>query len=290
MQNEPLLSIGLLCYNQEDYILDALKGVAMQEVNFEYELVIGDDCSTDRTLQLIEEYLPVSGIRNYRILPRPENLGMQLNWKDIILQSRGKYIAPLEGDDFWTDRHKLQTQMDVIARHPGCAGSFHNTEERYNDENRPSFLYIRNDLPTEIRAAHFLKINLMPTCSIIYRSELLKNAPEWLFSMEMVDWPMNMYCCLDAPFIYVPKVMGVHRLHDKSIWSFKSSLVIRNYIIRAYDNMIDGFAGMNKELVQQLIQVRTEFVANKQPGLVKRILGKSKRVYQRLFKKSCCRD
>lgn len=241
MKDSPLLSICLISYNQEEFILEALKGVAMQEVDFEYELLIADDRSTDQTPALIREYISTGAIRHVRFLDRPANLGMQRNWHDALTQARGKYVALLEGDDYWTDRHKLSKQVGFLEAHPQYAGCFHNTEERHEDPTIASTLYCQFPNAMDVGIEILARNNVMPTCSLVFRILAPLPMPEWFFTLKMVDWPFSIMNSQFGPYYYLPKVMGVHRLHSGSAWSLQSKKDNLRYIGDAYRAMCDHF-------------------------------------------------
>ncbi|MFN8245319.1 MAG: glycosyltransferase family 2 protein [Ferruginibacter sp.] len=240
MKDSPLLSICLISYNQEEFILEALKGVAMQEVDFEYELLIADDRSTDQTPALIREYISTGAIRRVRFLDRAANLGMQRNWHDALTQARGKYVALLEGDDYWTDRHKLSVQVGFLEAHPQYAGCFHNTEERHRGSNHCVYAILsvpqrhgcwHRDTGQEQRHAHlFTGFQDIGTAA----------HAEWFFTLKMVDWPFSIMNSQFGPYYYLPKVMGVHRLHSGSAWACNQKDNLR-YIGDAYRAMCDHF-------------------------------------------------
>src|SRR5688500_16210646 len=95
--NQPLVSVCMITYNHEAYIAEAIEGVLMQQTDFPFELVIGDDCSTDRTRQICLEFeTKFPGI--VRVLPVTANVGMMPNLVRALLNCRGKYIALCEGD------------------------------------------------------------------------------------------------------------------------------------------------------------------------------------------------
>ncbi len=120
--SEPLLSVLFITYNHERFLRQALDSVLMQETDFDYEIVVGEDCSTDSTREILKEYRErFPDI--IRLLFREKNLGRPtLNVYLTAIQCRGKYIATLEGDDFWTDKHKLQKAVDHLERDPECSG------------------------------------------------------------------------------------------------------------------------------------------------------------------------
>ena len=108
-----LISVVVTTYNQEKYIEEALEGILMQKDCPDFEIIIGNDCSTDFTGEIIEKYS-----KKYpdiiKVLPRTRNLGMQLNLKDCFKNCSGDYIAICEGDDYWIDCHKLKKQYELL--------------------------------------------------------------------------------------------------------------------------------------------------------------------------------
>lgn len=132
-----LLSVGILTYNQEKYIRQCLDAVLMQKVDFEYEIVVGDDASSDTTLDILQEYVIRLEIEDWRLKNAPrctgirvikseKNEGISMNYKKVLSACKGKYIALCEGDDYWTDAHKLQAQVDFLDKHEdyGFVGTY----------------------------------------------------------------------------------------------------------------------------------------------------------------------
>lgn len=122
---EPLLSVLILTYNQEEYIAQAIEGAVGQQCSFPFEVVVADDHSTDGTLEVCNTYR-----RRYpdivRVIANESNKGLLDNYYDTLLQCRGKYVADCAGDDFWTDCGKLQRQFDILESHPGVSLTYTN--------------------------------------------------------------------------------------------------------------------------------------------------------------------
>ncbi|WP_298741187.1 glycosyltransferase [uncultured Chitinophaga sp.] len=120
----PLVSITCITYNHEKYIAQAIEGFLMQETSFPYEIIIGEDCSTDNTRKVIGEY-----VKQYpgliTLITSDENVGARKNGIRVRNAARGKYIAICEGDDYWTDPHKLQKQVDFLEAHPDYVLCYH---------------------------------------------------------------------------------------------------------------------------------------------------------------------
>lgn len=136
------LSVIFITYNHEKYVEKALRSVLEQETDFPFEIVIGEDCSTDSTRQIIEkiakdyvEHEPTSASdRQIRFVKRDKNTGRPtLNVYETTMLCRGDYLAYLEGDDYWCDTKKLQKQVDFLENHSEYIATTHSN--RMIDEN-----------------------------------------------------------------------------------------------------------------------------------------------------------
>lgn len=117
--NNLMVSVDMITYGHENYIRQAIEGVLMQETNFEFDLIIADDCSPDNTPEIVKEIIQ-NHPKGYKIkyFRHEENLGMQANGLFAADKCTGKYIALCEGDDYWTDSLKLQKQVDFLEANP----------------------------------------------------------------------------------------------------------------------------------------------------------------------------
>src|SRR4051794_3890726 len=118
------VSVCMITYNHERFIEQAVASALTQATSFEYEIVIGEDCSTDRTRNILIE-LQRANPDKIRLLLPEHNLGAQRNFVQTLDMCRGQYIAYLEGDDYWTSSAKLQQQVDFLDQHADFAICFH---------------------------------------------------------------------------------------------------------------------------------------------------------------------
>ena len=96
----PVISISCVTYNHEKYISEAVDSFLMQETEYAFEVVIGEDCSTDKTLEIVKKYKEQYP-RIIKLIEWPENVGAEKNWLTVLENCKGKYIANCEGDDYW---------------------------------------------------------------------------------------------------------------------------------------------------------------------------------------------
>ena len=114
---ELMLSVVFITYNHEPYLRQSLDGILLQKVDFSYEIVVGEDYSTDHTRDILMEYKEKYP-EKIKLLFREKNLGRPtLNVYQTAMECQGKYLAFLEGDDYWTDDEKLQKQVDYLEGH-----------------------------------------------------------------------------------------------------------------------------------------------------------------------------
>lgn len=177
MTNNPLVSVKMITYNHEAYIARAVDGVLRQQVDFPFELVIGEDASTDRTGEIVRE-LQEKNPAMIRVIRSEQNVGMHLNSERTLAMCRGRYIAFCEGDDYWHDPLKLKKQIDYLERHPEIGmvhsdGILHIVE---TGDRTVSFLKERgffNDQEDVLRALIEWKY-IVISCSVVVRRILIE--------------------------------------------------------------------------------------------------------------------
>lgn len=173
MMGGPVVSVCMITYNHAQFIEEAIQGIISQKTNFPIELVIGEDCSTDNTREIIERYQQqFSDI--IRLLPSCENLGVIKNFYRTLNACDGKYIALCEGDDYWIDPQKLQKQVDFLETHSDYSLCFHNAMVHYEDGKTPDHLFgeIEN---RDYTSAEIYEKWTIPTASVVLRKDVIKS-------------------------------------------------------------------------------------------------------------------
>ena len=176
--SEPLVSVRMITYNHKPYIAKAIECVLQQKTDFPFELVIGEDCSTDGTCEIVLEYQ-----KNFpqiiRVITSEKNVGARKNGYRADRACNGKYIAYCEGDDYWHHPDKLQIQVDYMESHPEC-GLTHSDYDRFLAKsgtlikkfNKKMNLEISDDLDvlSILRGGKYLFIL---TCTVMVRKKIL---------------------------------------------------------------------------------------------------------------------
>jgi glycosyltransferase involved in cell wall biosynthesis len=212
-------SVLVMTYNHEKFIRQALESVAMQETSFEYEILISEDCSTDRTREIVSEFQKEHSDR-VRLLLSEKNIHSNEIVVRGIRAARGAYIALLDGDDYWTSPHKLQRQVDFLDSHPECSLCFHNARIFHEADG----LEGHNWTPAgqkEISTLEDLWMgNFIATCSTMFRKGLIGEIPEWYNDFfPITDWPLHILNAEHGRIGYIDEVMGVYRYHPGGLYS-----------------------------------------------------------------------
>ncbi len=208
-------SVYMITYNHERFIAQAIDSVLMQQVDFDYEIVIGEDCSTDNTRSIVIDYQNRFPDRIKSLL-NEKNLGMMPNFIQTMQACKGQYIAMLEGDDYWTDPHKLQKQVDFLDRHPEFAICSHNVKvKREGSMQSHEWLGARHK---EVSTLEDLLRNGSggATCSLVFRNGVFGDYPEWYYTIHGGDWALQVLCASCGKLRYFREVMGVFRRHDRN--------------------------------------------------------------------------
>ena len=214
---EVMLSVVMTTYNHERYIATAIESVLRQQTDFPIEIVIGEDCSTDRTLNIALDYQSQYP-EAIQIVRSESNVGWRANYRRTIAAARGRYIALLDGDDYFTHRKKLQMQVDLLEANPDV-GMCYGRSERV-DENGNTTLYPEGECATTLEA--MLRRNPAENCTVVARKELVERYyaeirpeehPEWLTD----DLPMWLWFAANSRYMAIDCPMSVHRVLTYSV-------------------------------------------------------------------------
>ncbi|HTU19599.1 MAG TPA: glycosyltransferase [Gemmataceae bacterium] len=241
MNPSPKLSVCMITHNQERYIEQAVRSALMQKTEFEYEIVIGEDCSTDRTREILQR-LNAEHSGCLRLLLPDRNLGAVCNFRETYAACQGEYVALLEGDDYWTDPHKLQRQVQALTAHPDWSACFHPV--RYvNQLGEDSNIIHPRHAPLEVTIRDLFEQNLIQTCSLVLRRQRMPTMPEWFLNLKLDDWPLVMLLSETGPIGFLPETMADYRRHPDGVWSPRDPLYHLQEVLTMFaelDRRTDG--------------------------------------------------
>ncbi|CDZ81723.1 Putative glycosyltransferase EpsE [Candidatus Rubidus massiliensis] len=216
------VSILVTSYNHEKYIAQAINSILEQNVSFPFEIVISDDCSTDGTKKILEQYQQKHPHLIY-LLPNKENFGITKNLQRSLKACQGEYIAILEGDDYWIAKDKLQKQVDFLDNHPTYSMCFNGLLLYLNDKD-----IFQHSVPLEKKTyttQDLIKTNVIGNFSTcMYRKNIVEQLPPSIFETFTVDWMFNMACAQFGPIGCIPLQMTAYRIHSTGVWSSKKPI------------------------------------------------------------------
>jgi glycosyltransferase involved in cell wall biosynthesis len=223
--DQPMVSVWLITYNHEAYIAEAIEGVLRQQTTFAVELIIGEDCSTDGTRAIVQAYQQRYPERITLYLAE-QNMGMLGILRPTYTLCRGKYVAMLDGDDYWTDPLKLQRQVDQLEAQPDARFSFHQVstlaQKTGHLAQAPEPAWGR--MPGEVCMEDLLcQGNVVVTLSVLFRHDL-GPLPDWFYELPYPDLALYFLLLMHGGTgLYLPANMGVYRVHEGGWFSSMSS-------------------------------------------------------------------
>lgn len=226
----PIVSVCVLTYQQASYIKECLDGILMQQTDFPFEIILGEDGSTDGTRKICIEYA-----KKY-----PEKIRLFLHYRDnnisiagrmtarfnllySLFCSRGRYIAYCEGDDYWIDPKKLQKQIDFLNLNKDYSICFHRVFEQ--QDNHQVLSKLNPDKENTYTILDLANGNLIHTPSVVFRNQLFESFPEWFNKVPVGDYAIHMINAQYGKIKYFPEVMAVYRIHEGGVWSSKSRII-----------------------------------------------------------------
>jgi len=246
------VSVLMITYNHEKLIAQAIDSALMQQVNFDYEIVIGEDCSTDKTREIIIDYQKKYPDK-IRLLLHEKNLGGGgLHNESLVYKAcQGEYIAWLEGDDYWTSPHKLQMQVDFLDKYPDCVSCFHPYIDIYEDESqapeicKPALAASKKRIFTFeelLESQGLLEGNIIHLNAMMSRNGLRNDFPDWYYTCGGIgDWAHSILTAQQGNIGYIDEVMAAYRIHGGG--SYTSSSIIKKLKTR-----INFFQNLNTHL------------------------------------------
>ncbi|SFL45355.1 glycosyltransferase [Pelosinus propionicus] len=278
------VSVVVPTYNHEKYIAVCLDSILCQNTNFDYEILIGEDDSSDGTRDIVKKYVRdypskikafYTDRKHVSYFAGHPNGGD--NFINLLKNASGEYISLCDGDDYWTNNSKLQQQVDFLDKNSDFSICFHNAIRTDGTEH---VLYSQIEDILKSGKAFFeledlLKSNFIPTASVVFRNKLIGELPDWYFKFAFGDWSLHILNAMHGKIKYIDEPMSVYRIHNSSSWSsknleyrYKSMMDFQFFINRffdfAYDDVIkESIIKNNVYFIKEFEALRRAFEAPK---------------------------
>ena len=231
------LSILVMAYNVEKYIAEALDSIVMQKVNFSYEILIGNDGSSDGTVEILKEYeKKYPEIIKLFLTKRITRSGSgdYLNFANLFANAKGEYFCVLDGDDFWSDENKLQKQINFLDQNHDYTVCGHNYWLLYEDgkmvksydeeKDKTNYTFVAETLEDLLLRN---KCPYMQTSSLIYRNVFandLEMKNKFLLPMYSADLVRTLLHAKEGKVKYLKDFISCYRISASGIWSYRSEI------------------------------------------------------------------
>lgn len=220
---KPLVSVCVTTYNHEKFIRQCLDSILNQVTDFDFEILLGEDNSSDNTREICIDYAKKypNKIRLFlhdrrNVINIGDGPTGRFNFLYNLAKAKGKYIALCEGDDYWTDIKKLQRQIDYMEKHPECTLCFHPVQV-IRDDNNDGDDSVYPKLKPKLTTNDLLKCNYIQTNSVMYRRR--KKYTDIPVDFMPGDWYLHLYYAQFGNIGYINRIMSVYRHHQGGIWS-----------------------------------------------------------------------
>jgi len=233
----PLVSVKMITYNHEKFIAQAIEGVLMQKTDFPFELVIGEDCSTDRTREIVVDYA-----NRYPEIIKPilheKNVGAKANSESVGEACTGKYVALCEGDDYWTDPLKLQKQVEIMQANPHYSVCFHYANVVTTDNEFTGRFLGR--IKGGSRQVTFDEVapGFFPTASKVYRADIVGTMPDFYFMEEAGDFSLWLIILDKGNAYYIDESLSAYRIGVPGSANDRHSKKTKEEVIEYYETRV----------------------------------------------------
>ena len=260
-----------MTYNHSPYIEEALKGIDIQETDFDFEVVVGDDFSIDDTLSIIKCFSFSNPKLNLKVLDRRkgdsyhqkrQKKGRLYNFVDTVIHCEGKYIALLDGDDYWTDPLKLQKQMDFLENNPDYNICFHRANMLKNGcqlelHPIPAISCNRDYLYKDL-LEHY---NFILTASVVFKKPENFIIPKWFTKLPFGDFGLYLLVSDNKKIKCLDDKMSVYRIHDRGVWSGLNQRAGKISYLQFYKNIYNALDSAEKKVVRRKAEKLTREIA-----------------------------
>ncbi len=248
------VSVVLRTFNHEAFIAQAIESVLIQRAQFPFHLVIGEDCSTDRTREIVSAYAERYPELITAILPE-RNLGHGEIFRRALEAATGELIAYLDGDDYWTSPAKLARQVDYLERNPGCASCFHDVSLVYDRAGIPSGATSPGFGEGQFGLEQIVMECFVPAPAMMFRRGVARGLRPWVFDSAWIDWLIHIRSAELGSIGYLPEPLAAYRVHQGGMFSAMDRISQLEEDVDFYERLLPELPRQGK-LIQRCLSYR----------------------------------
>ncbi|MBU1659127.1 glycosyltransferase family 2 protein [bacterium] len=230
MHKPPLVSIALAAYNGEKYLKEQLESIYGQSYS-NLEVIVFDDCSSDNTVNILEEYRQTKGLKYF---VNDTNLGYVKNFEKAIGSCQGEYIALADQDDIW-----LENKIETLLKNIGDNLLIHSDTSLMDASGNITKLRWKNEIQSHKTFDDFLFSNVVTGCSVLMKKELLKRALPFAEGLAYHDWYLALCAARESKICYLNLPLTLYRQHDTQ----DTGVLTRGRFKALFGNKINRFMG-----------------------------------------------
>lgn len=227
---QDFLSIYIFTFNHEQFIEKCIKSILAQKCTFNYDIYVFDDCSTDRTVEIVKRLQSENPDKVFHHV-NEKNMGVLHSAKEAISNGiSAKYVSFLDGDDYWSYDGKLQKQIDFLEAHPEYAGCFHDAEIHQMNlsddngymmktQNRWAKYSQFNRYEPDFMPISLIERNIIPTASLVFRQSesIVKFIENYSLSPFSFSWAVELEIIKNSKLRYFNECWSVYNDHPNGI-------------------------------------------------------------------------
>ena len=243
----------MITWNHEPYVAQAIDAILAQQGNFDFELIIGEDCSTDATREICARYAERDS--RVRLVTSERNVGIHANFRRIWNAAQGRYVAFCEGDDYWSDPHKLAKQIAFLEARPDftLVGGY---TRKIRQAASGGWESVGRLGPGQVKERYSVA-DLIPNYSFHFSSVVVRrdrvSFPDWFAEQYCADRPLYLLCAEQGSVGFIPEEMSVYRLHPGGVWSPTSWMEKAQKGRVLFQTLDRHFAGRYARLIQRTL-------------------------------------
>ncbi|TYP91720.1 Glycosyl transferase family 2 [Fodinibius salinus] len=261
----PQVSVCITTYQHSNYIRQCIESVLNQEATFPFEIIIGEDESTDGTREICKELAKAHPGKIRLFLRSRDNVRFingnptgRHNFLETLKAARGQYIAFCDGDDYWTNPEKLQKQYNYMESYPDMSLSLHNAVEVDENGNR-RFVFPNIKSQSIVKPKTIIEKGggYCATNSVLFRRSILNDMPQWFVDAHVGDYSLYLLAIWHGEIGALPDIMSCYRSGHANSWSdLRNRAKTIHQYLASLKSMLFAFNKYSEQKYEKSIHIR----------------------------------